>query len=96
MKNDIYTPMEINVACHSGSLVEVEKQRRPKNLLCLYCGPHHTESSRSQVNQVRTSGKLGLGSTFTLTNPNNPSNLAQSNKFEVLHQLDEVLKSKSI
>jgi hypothetical protein len=79
-------------------LPEAEKQRRRANRLCLYCGGpghiaiHCPHRPKRQVNQVST---LGTFNSCYLVNPNKPrtpkSGGAQSNSFEVLSQLDDVL-----
>ena len=91
------TPMEIDVARRRGPLSEAEKQRRRANRLCLYCGgPGHIAITcphrpRRQVNQVSACEKLDPNLSGRSCGPSSPSGIGQSNSFEVLSQLDELL-----
>ena len=91
------SPMEIDVARRRGPLSEAEKQRRRANRLCLYCGgPGHIAITcphrpKRQVNHVSTSEKLNSNSPVRSSIPSSPTCLGQSNSFEVLSQLDEIL-----
>ena len=91
------TPMEIDVARRRGPLSEAEKQRRRANRLCLYCGgPGHIAIScphrpRRQVNQVSACEKTDPNLSARSCGPSNHSGIGQSNSFEVLSQLDELL-----
>ena len=89
--------MEIDITQSLWPLSEAEKRRHRANRLCLYCGglghiaitcPHRP---KRQVNQVSTSEKLNSNSPVRLSIPSSPTCLGQSNSFEVLSQLDEIL-----
>jgi hypothetical protein len=97
--NDGPTPMEIDTTRHREPLSNVEKQRRWANRLCLYCGgPGHIaitcpHKPKRQVNHVSTQ-KLESCPIVRVNNSsafNNHSDLCQSNNFEVLSQLNELL-----
>ena len=92
------TPMEIDTARRRGPLSEAEKQRRRANRLCLYCGgpghiaihcPHRPQTR--QVNQVSTIEKFESSSSVRPSHPSIPICTPQSNNFEVLSQLDDLL-----
>ena len=92
------TPMEIDAARRRGPLSEAEKQRRRANRLCLYCGgpghiaihcPHRPRTR--QVNQVSTIENFESSSPLKFSRPSIPVHAPQSNTFEVLSQLDDVL-----
>ena len=91
------SPMEIDVTRRRGPLSEAEKQRRRANRLCLYCGgPGHIAITcphrpKRQVNQVSTSEKFQSNSPVRSSRPSSPTCHGQSNSFEVLSQLDEIL-----
>ena len=91
------SPMEIDVTRRRGPLSEAEKQRRRANRLCLYCGgPGHIAITcphrpKRQVNHVSTSEKFNSNSPVRSSIPSSPTCLGQSNSFEVLSQLDEIL-----
>ena len=97
--NDAPTPMEIDATRRRGPLSNAEKQRRWANWLCLYCGgPGHIaitcpHKPKRQVNQVSTHKPEST----PIVRGNNPSAFSssidpcQSNNFEVLSQLDELL-----
>ena len=91
------SPMEINVTRHRGCLSKTKKQRCRANRLCFYCGcPGHIAITcphrpKGQVNQVSTSEKLNSNSPVRLSIRSSPTCLGQSNSFEVLSQLDEIL-----
>ncbi len=90
--------MEINAARRRGPLSDVEKQRRRANRLCLYCGgpghiaihcPHRPRTR--QVNQVSTIENFESSSPLKFSHQSIPISAPQSNTFEVLSQLDDVL-----
>ena len=91
------SPMEIDVTRRRGPLSEIAKQGCRANHLCLYFGgPGHIAITcphrpKGQVNQVSTSEKLNSNSPVRLSIPSSPTWLGQSNSFEVLSQLDEIL-----
>ena len=95
------SPMEIDVTRCRGPLSEAEKQRRRANCLCLYCGgPGHIAITcphrpKQQVSQVSTCEKFQSNSPTRSSRPNSPTCHGQSNSFEVLSQLDEILTNKS-
>ena len=91
------SPMEINVTRHQGRSSKIKKQRCRANRLCFYCGgPGHIvitcpHMPKAQVNQVSTSEKLNSNSPVRLSIRSSLTWLGQSNSFEVLSQLDEIL-----
>ena len=91
------SPMEIDVKRRRGPLSKAEKQRRRANRLCLYCGgPGHIAITcphrpKRQVNQVSINENLHSKSLVRSSRPSSPTCHGQSNSFEVLSQLDEIL-----
>ena len=92
------TPMEIDAARCRGPLSEAEKQRRRVNRLCLYCGgpghiaihcPHRPWTRR--VNQVSIIDNSESSSPVKVNHPSISTCIPQSNNFEVLSQLDDLL-----
>ena len=92
------TPMEIDAARRRGPLSEAEKQRRRANRLCLYCGgpghiaiqcPHRPRTRR--VNQVSIIDNSESSSPVKVNYPSTSACIPQSNNFEVLSQLDDLL-----
>ena len=90
--------MEIDAACRRGPLSDAEKQRRRTNRLWLYCGgPGHItihcprRPRTRQVNQVSAIEKFDSCSQVKPRNPSTPSCTPESNSFEVLSQLDDLL-----
>ena len=93
--------MEVDAARRRGPLSDAEKQRRRTNRLCLYCGgpghiaihcPHRPRTR--QVNQVSASNKVDPKHLVTAKNPSilsNPTDPCDSNNFEILSQLDDLL-----
>jgi hypothetical protein len=98
--NDGPAPMEIDsTSRRRGPLSNAEKQRRWANRLCLYCGgpghiaitcPHKPKRQVNQVstNQVESSPLVRVNNSNTLSSHIDP---CQSNNFEILSQLDELL-----
>jgi hypothetical protein len=92
------TPMEIDAARRRGPLTEAEKQRRRANRLCLYCGgpghiaihcPHRPRTRR--INQVSIIDNFESSSPVKVNRPCTSPCIPQSNNFEVLSQLDDLL-----
>jgi hypothetical protein len=98
--NDGPAPMEIDsTSRRRGPLSNAEKQRRWANRLCLYCGgpghiaitcPHKPKRQVNQVstNQIESSPLVRVNNCNTLSSRIDP---CQSNNFEILSQLDELL-----
>ena len=91
------TPMEIDAARRRGPLSEAEKQRRRANRLCLYCGGpghiaiHCPHRPKRQLNQVSAIENFDSCSPVKANKPRTLVNNPQSNSFDVLSQLDELL-----
>jgi hypothetical protein len=91
------SPMEIDAARRRGPLSDAEKQRRRTNRLCLYCGGpghiaiHCPHRPKRQVNQVSTLQNFDSCPPVNLSKPRTFVNDPQSNSFEVLSQLDDLL-----
>ena len=90
------TPMEIDAARRRGPLSEAEKQRRRANRLCLYCGGpghiaiHCPHRPKRQLNQVSVQN-FDSCSPVKVNKPRTLVSDPQSNSFDVLSQLDELL-----
>ena len=92
------TPMEIETTRRREPLSDAEKQRRRANRLGLYYGgPGHIvlncpHKARRQVNQVNAHDYPISISAPPSRNPSSPSSPCHKNTFDVLSQLDNVLK----